>query len=870
MQANNKDLSPHIVSESGMLHTAIWRGDYENFLHLVQTSDLSVTDVLGRGPLHLAAERGHPRMIEVLSLNVDLNLQCSNGQTALHSAAWGGSASVVAKLLQAGADSGIKDKNGNLALHIAAQVGNLEIIKFLLTLKDDLNIKGHNDLTLLHFATMHGHEEMVKFLEGADLEARDNKFGWTPLHCAVDYGNCDTVRLLIQRGADINAVDDLTWWTPLHIAMMNGDIAITRFLVENGAAAASDKHGWMPHHFAEANSHMELLKLVSERNSNISSVNNLSWTPLHCRAINNQPGISKLLVGEGAEIYAQPMAVDWDKLQFAAKQSFRDTIKWIIHSGDSEYCRDLNKLLVDAAENGHETLVRVIINEGVDIRTNPWSDWTIQAASAQGHEATVRLLIEAGADVNPPQPFHDGKTSLQLAAQGGHNAVVELLLQAGASRDAKSRCGMTPIHLATLMGHEECVLSLLHASADARILGVLPSGEELELMLPGGSDSVFHENQKLDDQLKKGELSEDENKNEELESDAVYDTEDTEFRHHESADEELVKETPLETAIRYGRDAIAKMLIEALPSIDSSIGRYFTALHMAVDLGSVSIIKLLLEAGANLTVGNEKTNHGEQAIHIAAVSGNTEIIQLLLNAGADIMARDDKGRTPLHHVAQKARGRNGDVIPFLIAAGAERDARDRKGKTPFHLACKTNKRAVQSLLNAGADIEMEDDVGRRPLHFVRSADTTRLLVDAGAKLDVKSQRDEIPLFMAVKSRPACTEILLDAGADLESREGKKGQTPLIHAAFLGRNLRCMEILLERGANLKAKDNMGHDAFFYAREWAQRDPEFEGMVELLRKAGGRTRHVRRLFKGFRIRKSSENPEHDRDDFQEEFD
>lgn len=863
MQYNNEIISPDVVSESGRLHTAIWRGEYESFLHLVQTSNLSVTDVLGRGPLHLAAERCHPKMVEDLSLNVEMNLQCLNGQTALHSTAWGGSTSVVAKLLQAGVDRGIEDKNGNLALHIAAQVGNLEIVKFLLA--DDQDVKGHNDLTPLHFATIHGHEEMVKLLEGADLEVGDNKFGWTPLHCAVDYGNCDIVRLLIQRGADVNAVDDLTWWTPLHLAMMNGDTEITRLLFENGAAATADKHGWMPHYFAEANGHTELL-MASGRNNNLSSVDNLSWTPLHCRAINNQPGISKLLLHEGAEIYLQPMETD-EQLEFAAQQDFKEAIKWIIQNGASEYASDLEYLFFCAAKDGSEALMRVVINEGVDIRTKSYSDWTmLQICSWEGHEATARLLIEAGAEINVTHG--DGRTALHLAAQGGHYKIVELLLQAGASRDAKGDAGITPIHLATFMGHEECVLSLIHVNADTGIPGLSPSDEELELRFARGLDDNLDDQLDMDlerdEGLLKGESSrnEDENKdldkkireNEDEDSDSDDDLDDKMYQDsYNGSVDKLGEETPLETAIKSGHDTIAKILIGALPSINSSIGRYGTALHMAVQLGIVSIVRFLLEAGANPAAAFRWYHSRREPLHIAAISGNEKISQLLLNAGADIMAKDNDERTPLHNVARKARGRNADIIPFLINAGAQIDARDFYGQTPLHAACSRNKRAVQRLIDAGADIEADDNSGRRPLHYAERAATMRLLVHAGAK---SRNLGDTPLFMAARSSPACTKILLDAGADLEAREDGLNQTPLIYAVSTGKSLRCIEILLERGANLKVKDKMENDAFFYAYVSAQKDQLGKEIMALLQNARGHTRHVERPFKDSWVQNGSD--------------
>jgi ankyrin repeat protein len=49
-------------------------------------------------------------------------------------------------------------------------------------------------------------------------------------------------------------------------------------------------------------------------------------------------------------------------------------------------------------------------------------------AAQQGHEAVVRTLMEAGADVN--KATDNGWTPLAIAAQQGHTAIVQILRDA--------------------------------------------------------------------------------------------------------------------------------------------------------------------------------------------------------------------------------------------------------------------------------------------------------------------------------------------------------------------------------------------------------------------------------------------------------
>ncbi|MCJ7822861.1 MAG: ankyrin repeat domain-containing protein, partial [Armatimonadetes bacterium] len=70
-----------------------------------------------------------------------------------------------------------------------------------------------------------------------------------------------------------------------------------------------------------------------------------------------------------------------------------------------------------------------------------------------------------------------------------------------------------------------------------------------------------------------------------------------------------------------------------------------TTLHRAVGMGQTAVVKVLLEAGADVNAAEPEG--GMTPLHSAANRGQTEAAKLLLEAGADVNAKAKGGETPL-------------------------------------------------------------------------------------------------------------------------------------------------------------------------------------------------------------------------------
>ena len=102
-------------------------------------------------------------------------------------------------------------------------------------------------------------------------------------------------------------------------------------------------------------------------------------------------------------------------------------------------------LLIEAADNGHMDVVKLLIENGADVnlKGEAWYG-PLHAAAAKGHIEVVKILLENGADVNI---FHQNKP-LHYTAMNGHIEVARILLAHGADINAKGTDEAAPLHTA--------------------------------------------------------------------------------------------------------------------------------------------------------------------------------------------------------------------------------------------------------------------------------------------------------------------------------------------------------------------------------------------------------------------------------------
>ena len=270
--------------------------------------------------------------------------------------------------------------------------------------------------------------------------------------------------------------------------------------------------------------------------------------------------------------------------------------------------------------------------------------------------------------------------------------------------------------------------------------------------------------------------------------------------------------TAILIAVQFGKTKLAQYLVAGGAKLDVANAKGATPLLVASAQASEKMVELFTKAGADVTHNDET---GRAALHHAVVANCAACVrQLLTVAGvkATLDALDNTHTSALIYAARRDRTANASQ---LLAAGSARDVRDRDGRTALWWAAKKQDAGfVRLLLNAGAKIS-GDSEGVTPLHTAVRADNQNLMkvllgVSPPELLNAASRTGNTALIMAAHHGAAkALRVMVDAGADLELANNV-GDTALM-IAVKQRALACARVLIMRGASLNRRNDQAQSA-----------------------------------------------------------
>lgn len=104
-----------------------------------------------------------------------------------------------------------------------------------------------------------------------------------------------------------------------------------------------------------------------------------------------------------------------------------------------------------------------------------------------------------------------------------------------------------------------------------------------------------------------------------------------------------------------------------------------TPLHAACRAGNLNMVRLLLEHNADPNACEIVPVGGAAPLHLAVEHDFLSIVEMLLRAGASTLSQNARGLTPLHVAAQEGRA---EITRLLLDHGADPNLRDFTGHNP--------------------------------------------------------------------------------------------------------------------------------------------------------------------------------------------
>jgi ankyrin repeat protein len=222
---------------------------------------------------------------------------------------------------------------------------------------------------------------------------------------------------------------------------------------------------------------------------------------------------------------------------------------------------------------------------------------------------------------------------------------------------------------------------------------------------------------------------------------------------------------------------------------------------------ALSMAKAMNAAMASMKLVEHAVEYTENyAAHItplmiAANTSSLDAVKLLVQAGADLSAQDKKGRTALTY-AKEAKFKR--VVAYLETAYEKRDA---AGALSLREAAATGTLyRVKALLEAGNDVEESDEHGQTPLMVAVAAghvEVVRMLGAAGANVHATRGDDGGDLWSCAFAKPDAEIIRCLIEYGLSPIQTRKSGPALLLAFGLPKPTDILKLLLDNGADVHA-------------------------------------------------------------------
>jgi ankyrin repeat protein len=318
---------------------------------------------------------------------------------------------------------------------------------------------------------------------------------------------------------------------------------------------------------------------------------------------------------------------------------------------------------VDLLLNEHAD-PNALVMTGKDLEQYGGNETPLGLAVLNSNQRLAWKLISSGAHVDAKGPT--GRTVLFTAVREGHLDMIRFLIQDGAEVNVRDKEGASPLDYAVWVGSLDSVAILLahgaHLNEPDTKTGATPVNEAAFM---GRTEVIryliqFHPDLAIPDNR-------------------GY--------------------SPLDNAIRMGKEDAALVLLEAQPKEQETPQFVGKTMEAAVRKGKPALTEALLRHGAG---ANDLLPSGLTPLDVAAAAGVSQVVRVLLEHGADPNISGPNGTSPLEDASLKGFDAIADTL--LDHGALVNRLNTGSGTTALYAAASFGKVAVvKLLLNRGAN-----------------------------------------------------------------------------------------------------------------------------------------------------------------------
>lgn len=236
-------------------------------------------------------------------------------------------------------------------------------------------------------------------------------------------------------------------------------------------------------------------------------------------------------------------------------------------------------------------------------------------------------------------------------------------------------------------------------------------------------------------------------------------------------------QTPLHCAVRAGDPDSVHYLLRNGASTKILDNHKNSVVHYLADAYNEAIFKEILEAPSSQENDLDALNEeGFSPLHLAVRRLKLSLIEMLLEAGASVNSLDQAGRSVLIHAVNM---NDVEIVQLLLDKGANPNVEDEFGETSLLLCMKSANYGIMGLLiDAGADPKMQNKDGNS-LVMCEDATVQRIISGERVELPAKEIPPPVPNDLATTRSPLF-------GRSLSNTQGnRRGSSGRMHCTHKG-------------------------------------------------------------------------------------